>query len=175
MARLIKQVNAGAGLSRIINNSRHIVLETKAMLTKLVNKQMGKSLQADATRTTVILVDLPDFTFYLKKGRKYRIEGNFLLPSTPVGGGIKVAAVIAGAPNMEIEGIATAAAAVAAARSAASGTPFIAATALALNAQFTGIVTPSVNGTIVFQAAQNAASGTTTIKAGSWVKCCEVS
>lgn len=143
----------------------------KSNLRKIFKRTVGKTLRTTQTvASSATYADVPDLTFNVKKGAKYRIEGKLLTLGDA--GGIKLQLNVTGqtSPTVVINGVGTLAAAVVA-QQALTGGVIIASTSAFLQVDVNGYYIPDKDGVMTLQFAQNASNpAASTLYAGSHIK-----
>lgn len=144
--------------------------QEKINLGKIFRRTVGKTLLSNVTATTTTYATVPDITFNVKKGAKYRIDGKLLTLGTTTGG-VKAQLVVSGqtSPTVTITGTASLASTIVT-QQATSGGVIMNSAGVILAVDVTGFYIPDADGVMTLQFAQTAASGTSTLYAGSHLK-----
>lgn len=148
-----------------------IALRARQVLAKIFRKVVGKTMFSDvalpisdATTQTA----LSDLKFYVKKGKKYRIEGVLITGGTA--GGLKASITGPASTTLRVNMTSFVAAASATGQVTALAT-LGAGAASNFTLTLDGYIEPTANGYLGISASQASSNATaTTVYAGSWVK-----
>lgn len=153
-----------------LNLSSIFSSQEKINLGKIFRRTVGKTLLSNVSATTTTYATVPDITFNVKKGAKYRIDGKLLTLGTTTGG-VKAQFVVSGqtSPTVTITGTASLASTIVT-QQATSGGVIMDSDGIILAVDVTGFFIPDADGVMTLQFAQTEASGTSTLYAGSHLK-----
>lgn len=155
-----------------LNLSSIFSSQEKINLGKIFRRTVGKTLLSNVSATTTTYATVPDITFNVKKGAKYRIDGKLLTLGNTTGG-VKAQLVVSGqtSPTVTITGTASLASTIVTQQATSGGVIMNSAgVSPILAVDVTGFYIPDADGVMTLQFAQTAASGTSTLYAGSHLK-----